>query len=182
MADPISRIRLDAILPLVYEELRACASRALANERFDHTFQTTELVHETYVRLANLREINWDDDKDVLRAAVAVMRLVLIDYARARKAKKRSGGRILLSCSGETYRDPASDPQSIDLLALDTVLEKLRTIDSRKADIVELRYFGGQTIEEVAGLVGVSIATVKREWTFARAWLHRELAGEPNGG
>ena len=182
MSTPISRIRLDAILPLVYEELRSCASRALANERHDHTFQTTELVHETYVRLANLREINWDDKKDVLRAAVAVMRLVLIDYARARNAKKRDGGRILLSCSSEMYRDPASDPPPIDLLMLDLVLEKLRSVDPRKAEIVELRYFGGQTIEEVAELLGVSMATVKRDWTFTRAWLHRELAGESVGG
>ena len=182
MVPPISRIRLDAILPLVYEELRSCASRALSNERHNHTFQTTELVHETYVRLANLNEIDWDDNKDVLRAAVAVMRRVLIDYARARNAKKRDGGQILLSCSGEMYRDPASEPQPIDLLTLDVVLEKLRAIDTRKADIVELRDFGGQTIEDVAGLLGVSIATVKREWTFTRAWLHRELAGDTSGG
>lgn len=177
-----SRIQLDAILPLVYDELRDCASRALANERADHTFQTTELVHEAFVRLAGLREIDWEENKDVLRAAIGVMRRVLIDHARARNAKKRQNGRLLLSCTRDMIADPKNDSQPIDLLALDSVLEKLHQFDARKAEIVELRYFGGQTIAEIGDLLGISTSTVKREWTFTKAWLGRELGGESARG
>lgn len=182
MAAKFPRHQLDAILPLVYEELRGCASHALASERADHTFQTTELVHEAYVRLTNLREIDWDDNRDVLRAAVGIMRRVLIDHARARNAQKRNSGKILLSCSEDRIPDKDNDTQPIDLLALDLVLKKLQDYDARKSEIVELRYFGGQTIEEIADLLQISAATVKREWAFTKAWLGRELDGEMHSG
>ena len=182
MVAKFSRFQLDAILPLVYDELRDCASRALANERADHTFQTTELVHEAFVRLANLHEINWNENKDVLRAAVGIMRRILIDHARARNALKRNGGQILLTCSEDSLPNQENNTQPIDLLALDLVLEKLHSFDPRKAEIVELRYFGGQTVAEVAELLSISTATVKREWTFTKAWLGRELGGETRCG
>ncbi len=178
MVAPVSRIQLDKILPLVYEELRGCASRALSNERKDHTFQTTELVHEAYVRLAKLREIDWHDKHDVMRAAVGVMRRVLIDHARAHRAQKRNSGRVMIDCPVDRLEKKVNSPEPIDLVALDSVLEKLRELDERKAEIVELRYFGGLTIENVSEVLSISVATVKRDWAFTRAWLHRELAGE----
>ena len=182
MVDPECRFDLDAILPLVYDELRSCASRALSNERSDHTLQSTELVHEAYVRLAGLKEIDWNDKRDILRAAVGVMRRVLIDHARSRNSQKRGGGNLMLSCADELVPAKDDEQETIDLIALDEALEKLGGIDQQKAEIVELRYFGGQTVDEIAGVIGISPATVKRHWTFTKAWLHRELAGDAFGG
>ena len=178
MSLPTTRQQLDQLLPLVYEELRGCASRALQNERADHTFQTTELVHETYVRLARLKEIDWSDKRQITRVAVAVMRRVLIDYARSRGAAKRDSNRLMLApaVNREAPTDETAD--QLDLLALDDALEKLQGFDKRKAEIVEMRYFGGQTIEDTAKILDVSIATVKRDWALAKAWLYREMKGE----
>ena len=168
-----SRIQLDEILPLVYSDLRDFASQQLRGERQGHTLQTTALVHEAYVRMARLREINWRNQDDVLRAAIGVMRRVLIDWARSRKARKRDAGKMSLNCPIDNVADQSSP--TFDLLALDEALERLREIDSAKAEVVELRYFGGQTIEETARILDLSPATVKRHWSFAKAWLFREL-------
>ena len=171
------RVQLDELLPLVYDDLREFASRELRGERPGHTLQTTALVHEAYVRMARLNQINWNHRDDVLRAAIGVMRRVLIDFARARNAKKRDRSRIELATPTETIADEAAEP-SFDLLALDDALEKLREIDVAKAEVVELKYFGGQTNDETARILGISLATVKRHWAFSRAWLYRELDGE----
>lgn len=173
---PKPRLELDAIFPRVYDELRKFASRSLQNERQDHTFQTTELVHETYVRLARLNEIEWTNRDHIVRAAVGVMRRVLIDYARARGAKKRDVDQLFLNCPVRRFSESIEDTPAIDLLALDEALRKLQILDARKTEIVELRYFGGQDIESVARILGISTATVKRDWALAKAWLFRELS------
>lgn len=175
------RLQLDELLPLVYDDLRNYASHALQNERSGHTLQTTALVHEAYVRLARLKEIDWEKKGDVLRASVGIMRRVLIDFARAKKAKKRDVGHLLLMCPKEGFSE-AVMPPSFDLLALDEALKKLRVFDQAKADVVELRYFGGQTLQDVADILDVSLATVKRHWAFAKAWLFRELNEDESCG
>ena len=172
-----TRKKLDQLLPLVYEELRGCASRALQHERSNHTFQTTELVHETYVRLARLKEIDWTDKLDITRVAVAVMRRVLIDYARGRAASKRDPSNLLLAPPGMDEKQSNDMSEQIDLLALNEALEKLQEFDERKAELVELRYFGGQTIDQTAQIMNISVATVKRDWALAKAWLYREIKG-----
>ncbi|MEM7453948.1 MAG: ECF-type sigma factor [Planctomycetota bacterium] len=172
----VPRIQLDELLPQVYEDLRRCASRALAGERPGHVYQTTELVHETYMRLAQINRINWREENDILRAAVVVMRRVLIDHARARNARKRDAGKIRRLSASDIEMQVATPTRSLDdVLAVDEALEKLRKFDSRKADILELRYFGGQTIESVAVVLDISEATVKRDWTLAKTWMQREL-------
>ncbi|MFK7768386.1 MAG: ECF-type sigma factor [Mariniblastus sp.] len=168
------RINLDELMSLVYDDLRQFASSALRNERPGHTLQTTALVHETYLRLAGIREIDWKDKDDVLRAAIGVMRRVLIDCARQKNALKRDVQHLQLTCPTGKFSD-AIKPPDFDLLALDEALLRLRDVDPVKAEIVELRYFGGQKLEDVSRITELSLATVKRHWTFAKAWLFREL-------
>ncbi len=169
-----SRVQLDEILPLVYDDLRKFASSQLRGERLGHTLQTTALVHEAYVRMSRLQQIDWRNGDDVLRAAIGVMRRVLIDCARARNTLKRNGRPVSLESPEQVVSDKSLEPQ-FDLLALDEALEKLQELDPEKAAVVELKYFGGQTNQETARILGVSLATVKRHWTFSRAWLFREL-------
>jgi RNA polymerase sigma factor (TIGR02999 family) len=176
MAKPTSRFQLDQILPVVYDELRKFASRVLDDERESHSFQTTELVHETYVRLAKIDKIEWTNQDHVLRAAIGVMRRVLIDYARGRNAKKRNPEQLLLQCPNSGFDGAIDPPPEVDLIALDEALVKLAEFDPRKAEVVEMRYFGGQDILTIARLLGISPATVKRDWTLAKTWLHRELS------
>lgn len=171
-----SRLQLDEILPEVYNELRQFASRALRNERDSHSFQTTELVHETYVRLAGISRMEWTDEDHVLRAAIGVMRRVLIDHARKKNSKKRNPEQLKLVCPNSGFDEKVDAPPELELIALDEALTKLAGIDPRKAEVVELRYFGGQEVAEVARLLNLSTATVKRDWTFAKAWLLKELA------
>jgi RNA polymerase sigma factor (TIGR02999 family) len=170
-----SRLRLNDVLGLVYQELRQYASRALYWEAGGITLQTTDLVHEAYLRLSELREIAWEDQRQVMRTAVGVMRRVLIDHARARKAEKRRppGQRLTIDENSVATNDPKTDP--FELLDLHEALERLSALDPRKGAIVELRYFGGLTDQEVADNLGISLATVKRDWTLAKAWLFREL-------
>lgn len=170
-----SRVQLDEILPQVYGELREIASRALDRERTDHSYQTTELVHEAYVRLAAVNQIQWQDTDHLLRASIGVIRRVLIDYARAKKARKRNPEGVLLRTSADEVPDASSD-RGLDLIELEEALEQLGAFDARKAEIVELRYFGGQEIEEIARIMGLSASTVKREWALAKAWLMRQLS------
>lgn len=169
------RDELDALMMIVYEQLRKSASRALEKENVGHTLQTTALVHEAYLRLAELNQIDWENEDHVLKAAAGVMRRVLIDFARKRKAKKRDQSQLLLSCPVGMFAEHQLPPD-LDVLALDDALTKLRAFDSLKAELVELRYFGGQNLEDVGRILGVSLSTVKRHWAFSRAWLFRELS------
>jgi len=145
------------------------------------TLQTTDLVHEVYLRLSQLREIQWNSDHELMRAAVGVMRRVLVDHARARRSAKRSASGLRLSLQEQldvTDSQPDGPDSVIDLLDLDSALVRLSEVDQRKAEVVQMRYFGGFTIEEIAGLLEVSEATVKRDWMLAKAWLYRELHGD----
>ncbi len=171
-----TRSQLDQILPLVYDELRGLASRAMMSERAGHSFQTTELVHEAYLRLAKLEQIDMHSHDHLIRIAIGVMRRVLIDYARKHNAQKRNPDRVFLQCPNGQFDEAIQPPPNLDLLALDEALVALREFDERKAEITELRYFGGQSIEDIARLLNISTPTVKRDWALARAWLNRELS------
>lgn len=160
----------DELLPLVYAELRSLASRLLRSERPEHTLQPTALVHEAYLRLVDQRVDTWQNKAHFLGIAARAMRRILIDHARRRRAGKRAGARVTL----DEAIAPATGP-SVDLLEIDAALKQLAALDQRQARVVELRFFGGLSVEETAGVLGVGTATVKRDWTLARAWLYRAL-------
>lgn len=163
----------DRLVAVLYPELRALADRQLRGERANHTLQPTALVNEAYLRLSGLDQMDFQDRSHFVRMAARVMREVLVDHARRRMAAKRDGGhRVTL-----TGLDIAADDGDIDALALDAALTRLEQIDADKARVVELRYFGGLTIEETAEAMASSPATVKRHWQSARAWLFDALAG-----
>jgi RNA polymerase sigma-70 factor (ECF subfamily) len=166
----------ERLIPLVYDDLRARAAVALRPERHGHTLTPTALVHEAYLRLVDQSLPQFENRKHFYGVAARVMRQVLVDHARARKAAKRNGGREPLPLDESIL---FSDERSSDILALDDALGTLAAFDPEKAHLVELRYFTGLTIEETAKMLGVSPATVKREWTLARAWLQREISGTP---
>ncbi len=160
---------LGRLMPLVYDHLRQRAAGYLARERADHTLQPTALVHEAFVRLVG-GEVDWQNRAHFLAVAARVMRQILIDHARGRRAQKRGGRRVTLS------NDLVMDaPRDIDVVALDDALVELEKLDPRQAKVVELRFFGGLDIEETAEVLGISPATVKREWRMAKAWLHATL-------
>lgn len=163
----------DRLVPLVYEELRKQARRYLRRERPGHTLQTTGLVHEAYLRLVDQRQANWQNSAQFFGVAAQMMRRVLIDHARSKQAAKRGGSGIQVTLEDATA--PAEE-RGMDLLALDEALSRLAALDPQQAKVVELRYFTGLGIEETAEVLGISPATVKREWAMARAWLRRELA------
>ena len=168
------RRALDQMLPLVYDELHRLASGYLARERPDHTLQPTALVHEAFLRLINQREVDWRNRAQFLGVAAGLMRRILVNHARDRAAAKRGGERERVSLS--LVEVPSGGPD-VDLIALEDALERLAKLDERKAKVVELRFFGGLSSEEVAEVLGVSRATVEREWSFARAWLFDALGG-----
>lgn len=170
---------LNELLPIVYDELRRAASVELRGERQGHSLRTTALVHEAYLRLARLNRVQLNSRNEILKAAIGVMRRVLIDHARMKKSKKRDSHQLSLTSPNQGFSESVNAP-SFDLLALNDALERLQQIAPEKAKVVELRYFGGQSLEEVAHLMNISPATVKRHWAFARAWLNRELSGEEN--
>lgn len=163
----------------VYRELRALAGRCLRNERPGHTLQATALVHEAYLRLIDQREAEWQNRGHFLSVAAGVMRRVLLDYARQRQAAKRGGRRMR-----ETLDEGmlVSEQKLADVLAIDEALERLALLDPRQAQIVELRFFAGLGVEEIARILQVSEPTVKREWRSARAWLARQMGGGDDGG
>ena len=161
----------DELLPLVYAELRDLAARLLRSERSDHTLQPTALVHEAYLRLVDQRVGTWENRAHFLGIAAGAMRRILVDHARRRGTAKRRGARVTL----DDAVAPATGP-SVDLVEIDAALARLADLDPRQARVVELRFFGGLTVEETAAVVGVGTATIKRDWTVARAWLHRELS------
>jgi RNA polymerase sigma factor (TIGR02999 family) len=162
----------DELLPLVYAELRHLAARLLRNERPDHTLQPTALVHEAYLRLVDQRVDTWQNKAHFLGIAAQAMRRILIDHARRRRAAKRGGARVTLDDDMAAVTGP-----SIDVLEVDSALQRLAALDERQSRVVELRFFGGLSVEETAQVLGVGTATVKRDWNVARAWLHRELDG-----
>jgi RNA polymerase sigma factor (TIGR02999 family) len=168
--------QVDALLPVVYEELRRLAAAYLRRERPGQTLQPTALVHEAYLRLMKDRPDRWQNRAHFCAIAAHSMRQILIERARARGAQKRGGAqpRVTLDESLVAGQSP-----SVDLVSLDEALERLEAIDPEQARLVELRFFGGLTIEETAEAMKISPATVKRHWTIARAWLARELASEP---
>jgi RNA polymerase sigma factor (TIGR02999 family) len=167
---------LDALMPLVYAELRRLAARQLRGERAGHTLQPTAVVHEAYLRLIGQRNAGWQSRGQFYAVAARMMRRVLIDHARRGHAGKRGGAAIHLSLEGTDL--PVAAP-SIDLLALDAALTRLEALDAEQARVVELRFFAGLSVEETALALGLSPATIKRYWQSARAWLYRELAGAP---
>lgn len=163
----------DRLVPLIYDELRGIARKQLAGERPDHTLDTTALVHEAYVKLVGLERMEWGGRPHFLAAAAGAMRRILVDHARNRRAIKRGGGVAAVSLGGVVVAVRDSVDQ---LLELDRALLRLRELDIRQSRVVELRFFAGMTVEEVAEVLEVSPTTVKRDWTAARAWLNRELA------
>lgn len=168
----------DALFPVVYSELRALAARHLAEERVGHTLQPTALVHEAYLRLVGPDQGAWQNRAHFFGAAATAIRRILIEHARGRGRAKRGGGASRESLDGLESSTPGLD---IDLLDLHESLERLEAVDAAKARTVELRYFGGLSLEETALVLGVSVPTVSRHWEFARAWLHRDMTRGQNG-
>ena len=166
------RQALEALTPVVYQELRRLASRHLRRERPDHTLESTALVHEAYLRLIDQRSIQWQNRSQFFAVASELIRRILVDYARNRMAAKRGGPSLKLSLD-EAMAAP--EDADIDLVALDDALRALAVRDPQQSRIVELRYFGGLTIEATAEVLGISPATVKRDWVLAKAFLKREL-------
>ncbi len=160
------------LLPLVYGELRKLAHSYLQNERADHTLQATALVHEAYIRLVDWEKVSWQNRAHFFAVAANVMRRILVDHARAKKAQKRNFGHVLALDEAISF----SGQREVDLVRLDDALESLAAIDPVQEKIVEFRFFGGLTIEETAHALAISPSTVKREWTVAKAWLFRELS------
>jgi len=163
---------VEQILPLVYDELRRISSKYLSNEYRKNTFQTTELVHEAYIKLIGNQQISWQSRAHFYGIAARTMRQILVDSARKRKSRKRGSGSTKLSLDDVQVVAGESDDQ---ILALDEALKKLEEVEPRSSKVVELRYFSGLTIEETAELLNISPATVKRDWQFAKAWLYREI-------
>ena len=164
---------LDRLMPLVYQELRRLARRQMRRERQGDTLQTTALVNEAYLRLVDYERVQARDRNHFLAIAAQAMRRILIERARSRRSDKRGSNPQRISLDEVTEM---AEARAADLLALDEALQALSTIDPRKAQLVELRYFGGLTIEETANVLGVSTPTVERDWHTARIWLHREIS------
>jgi RNA polymerase sigma factor (TIGR02999 family) len=163
---------LNKLIPLVYDELHKLASRYLRRERPDHTLQTTAVVHEAYLKLVNQRDANFENRLHFFAVAAQIMRRILVDYARRHHASKRGGDLYKLSLDEALV---TSEEKGADLLALDEALERLAAIDERQSRVVELRVFAGLTLEETAQALNISPSTVRREWSMAKAWLHKEI-------
>jgi RNA polymerase sigma factor (TIGR02999 family) len=171
-----NREALDALLPLVYDELRVIARSYLRQERPDHTLQPTGLVHEAYLRLINQQRVDWRNRAQFFGLAANMMRRILVNHAESKRAQKRGGGaeKITLDEVAVVF-----DNDVVDLIALDEVLGRLEKFDKLKSDVVELKFFGGLTIAEIAEVTKTSTATVEREWAFARGWLYNALTERP---
>jgi RNA polymerase sigma factor (TIGR02999 family) len=166
---------LDKLMPLVDEELRRLAHRYMSRERAGHTLQTTALVNEAFVRLINRSKVAWQNRAHFFGLAAQLMRTILVDHARSHACTKRGGGAYKLELDEALV---GSQQKAAEVLALDDALKELTVIDPTQSRIVELRFFGGLTIEETAEVLNLSPATIKREWSTAKAWLYRELAKE----
>ena len=171
------REALNQLMPLVYEELRHVARHYLSNERDGHTLQTTALVNEVYLRLVNLRAVEWQDRAHFFSVAATLMRRILVDFARSRNYQKRGGGAQQASLSAANGMMQQERHNLEDILAVNEALEKLALPYERCGKVVELRFFGGLTNEEIAEVLGVTARTVKSDWRFAKMWLKRELSG-----
>ena len=169
---------LNELLPLVHAELRRQAARYLRRERQNHTLQPTALVNEAFLKLVEQRNVRWQNRAHFFGVAAQSMRRVLIDHARTQKRLKRGGPKHQVTLDDAMIR---TEGRSIDVLALDQALDRLAVIDERQARIVELRFFGGLSVEETGEVVGLSPATIKREWSMAKAWLHSELKSLASG-
>ncbi len=170
-----SRDAIHQLWPNVYDELRRLAADFLRRERSDHTLDPTALVHEAYVRLINQRTAGWRDQAQFFAIAAKIMRRILVDHARTHRAQKRGGGRA------KTSLDEALDcfeERAVDLVALDESLQALTQMDERKSKVVELRFFGGLSLEEIANVLNVSLRTAERDWTVAKAWLRADIGGD----
>jgi RNA polymerase sigma-70 factor (ECF subfamily) len=165
----------EKLVPLVYDELRRLARRCLAGRPQDHTLQSTALVHEAYLRLVGRNEVHWQNRVHFFAVAARLMRGILVDHARMRHASKRGGNNLTL-----TLDDALASPKQreLDLVALDDALNALSALDPKQGQLVELRFFAGLSIEDTSHVLGVSPATVKRDWSTARAWLYREMNRE----
>ena len=166
---------LEKLTPLVYEQLHRVARRYMAGQRPGHTLQTTALVNEAYVRLVDCSRVNWQDRAHFLAVSAQLMRRILIDFARSRSYQKRGGDVAHLSLEDAP---PLSHEPDANVVALDDALKVLAEIDRRKSEVVELKFFGGLSVKEIAEVLKVSTETVVRDWRLARAWLLRELSGE----
>jgi RNA polymerase sigma factor (TIGR02999 family) len=168
---------LDALVPLVYDELRRLAQLYLSREKPGHTLSSTALVHEAYLRLVKQKGVTWQNRAHFFAVAARMMRRILVDHARSHGYAKRGGGAMTLSLDESIAPAPQRE---MDLVALDDALDTLAKLDERQSRMVELRFFGGLSIEETSEVLGVSAPTVKREWASARAWLYREISGSPS--
>jgi RNA polymerase sigma-70 factor (ECF subfamily) len=165
---------LQKLIPVVYEQLHAAASRYIANERPGHTLQTTALIHETYLRLVNVRKVKWQNRAQFHAICARLMRRILIDFARSHGYQKRGGGAPHVSFDEALLVTARTDA---NLLALDDALNRLAQVDERKSRVVELRFFGGLNVKETAGVLKISPDTVMRDWKIAKVWLLRDLRG-----
>ncbi len=166
------------LMSAVYEELRRQAGRYLRRERSDHTLQPTALVHEAYIQLIDQSRVNWENRAHFFGAAARLMRRILVDHARAHQAEKRGSGEENIALD-EALGVP--DNKDVNLLALNDALDELGRLDAQQSRVVELRYFGGLSIEETAAVLDISPATVKREWSMAKVWLHRQIRKASDG-
>jgi RNA polymerase sigma factor (TIGR02999 family) len=164
---------LDALLPLVYKELRCVARSQLRKERPDHTLQSAALVHEAYLRLVGLNPPQWESRAHFFAIAAQLMRQILVDYARRRRATKRGGTVCKISVENAAMLSRQDD---VEVLALDDALHSLAKLDARQGRVVELRFFAGLSLEEISAVLEIAPATVQRDWTAARAWLYREIS------
>jgi RNA polymerase sigma-70 factor (ECF subfamily) len=166
---------LDQLIPLVYPELRRMARVYMGRENSGHTLQTSALINEAYLRLVNQQQVEWQDRAHFFAVAAQIMRHILVDHARKHQRNKRGGG-----TEHVPFDDVAvvRDERAVELLALDDALKQLAAIDARKSQIVELRFFGGLTVDETAGVMKLAPITIMREWRAAKAWLGREVSGE----
>jgi RNA polymerase sigma factor (TIGR02999 family) len=174
-----NREALDELVPLVYNELHRMAARELSRENPSHTLQSTDLVHEAYLKLVDQTRMQWLGRKHFFAVASHLIRRILVDHARAREAAKRGGGVPRLALDESIALAGGKD---LDLVALDDALETLARMDPQQSKIIEMRFFGGISIEDTAAVLGVSVATVNRDWKLARIWLHRELSRTSSHG
>ena len=163
---------LTELTPLIYEDLRGLAHRYMSGQRADHTLQTTALVHEAYLRLADQTNPNWQTRAHFFAVAARAMRHILVDYAKRYRSQKRGGGGVKIELDEAALVSPEESKEIVDL---HEALERLATLDSRKAQVVELKYFGGLNYDEVAEVLKISPVTVRRDWRFAKAWLYTQL-------
>ena len=168
----------ESLIPLVYDELRRIAHRQLWRQRADHTLQSAALVNEAYLRLVRQQSPHWQNRPHFFSVAAQMMRQILVDYARSRLAAKRGADARRSTLDTKMALPQSEKEQGVDLIVLDDALNKLAKVDPRQSRVIELRFFGGLSIEDTAVVLDISPATVKREWTMARVWLHREMGKE----